>query len=93
VVVFWSLLVEGQSFVVGDVAIEVVTCRSYCDPIVIDRVSCRPPEFYPATAFSVKDDGVIPLCGWSFCIVSNRLFPRYPTSLYCPPPDASYQVS
>jgi hypothetical protein len=80
VVVFWSLLVEGQSFIVGDVAIEV-------------RVSCRPPEFYPATVFSVKGDRVIPLCGWSFCIVSNRLFPRYPTSLYCPPPDASYQVS
>jgi hypothetical protein len=45
VIVFWPLLVKGQSFASGDVAVEVVTCRTYCDPVVINRVSCRPPEF------------------------------------------------
>jgi hypothetical protein len=93
VVIFWSLLVKGQSFTVGDVAVEVVTCRLYCDPIVIDRVLCRPPKFNPATTFSVKNYGMIPLRGWGFRVVSNRFFSWYPTGLYCSPPDASYQVS
>jgi hypothetical protein len=92
VVVFWSLLIDGKSLACGDVAVEVVTCWAYCDPVVVDRVLCRPPKFYPATTSSIESYGVITLCSWSFCVISNGFFPGYSTSLYCPPPDTSYQV-
>ena len=71
VIVFWSLLIDWQPFAVGDVAVEIVTRWTYGDPIVIVRVSCRPPKFYPATMFSIEGYGVIPLCGWGFCVIAD----------------------
>jgi hypothetical protein len=71
VIVFWPLLVNGQSFAIGDIAVEVVTCRTYCDPIGIGRVSCRPPKFNPATMLLIENDWVIPLCCQGFRVVSD----------------------
>jgi hypothetical protein len=93
VVIFWSLLVDGESLACGDVTVEVVTCWMYRNPVVVDRVSCRPPEFDPTTAFSVKSYGVIPLGGWRFHVVSDQFFSGHSVCLYCPPPDTSYQVT
>jgi hypothetical protein len=88
-IVFWSLLVNRKSVASGDVAVEVVTCWSYCNPIVVSWVSCGPPEFYPATAFSIKCNRVIPLGCLGFGVIADRFFSGHSASLYCPPPNSS----
>jgi hypothetical protein len=70
-IVFWSLLVNRQSVNSRDVAVEVVTCRVHCNPIVVVQVLCRPPEFYPATAFTIEGNGVIPLGCLGFCVIAD----------------------
>ena len=58
-----------------DVAEEVVSCGSLCDPKrVVGPID--PPQFYPATPFSVEGNWVEPLGRRGLCVVSDCFFLR-----------------
>ena len=56
-----------------DVAKEVVSCRSLCDPkCVVGPID--PPQLYPATPFTIEGNWVEPLGCGGFGVVSNCFF-------------------
>ena len=75
-----------------DVAEEVVSCGSLCDPEgVVGPID--PPQLYPATPFSVKGDWVEPLGCRGFCVISDCFFLRDIVVRNCSPLDSAIYVS
>ena len=68
-----SLFFNWSSVLSFDVAKEVVSCRSLCDPKCV-VAPIDPPQFYPAAPFSIKGDGVESLGGRGFGVISDTLF-------------------
>ena len=75
-----------------DIAKEIVSCRSLCDPKCV-VFSNDPPEFYPTTPFLIKGDWVKSLRGGSFCIISDCLSGRYSVTRNRSPLNSSIYVS
>ena len=75
-----------------DVAKEVVSCGSLCDPKCV-VVPAYPPQFYPATPFAVEGDWVEPLRSRGFGVVSDGLLLWDGVIRDCSPLDSAVYVS
>ena len=87
-----SLFFYWSSVLCFDVAKEVVSCRSLCNPKCV-VFPADPPEFYPAAPFSVKGNWVEALGGGGFCVVPDCLFWWYGVIRDRSPPYPSIHVS
>ena len=87
-----SLFFNWSSVLSFDVAKEVVSCRSLRDPKCV-VAPIDPPQFYPATPFSVEGDWVEPLGCRGLCVVSDCFFLRDVVVRDCSPLDSAVHVS
>ena len=75
-----------------DVAKEVVSCGSLCDPKCV-VFPAYPPQFYPAAPFAVEGDGVEPVRSRGFGVVSDGFFLWDGVVRNRPPLDSAVYVS
>ena len=87
-----SLFLNWSSVLCFDITEKIVSCWSLCDPKRV-ILSIDPPQFYPATPFTVKGDRMESLGCRGFCVISHGLFWWYRVVRDCSPLYPSIDVS
>ena len=86
------MLIDWSPVLNLDVAEEVVSCWSWCDPKCV-VLPIYPPQFYPTTPFTVECDRVESLGGSGLSVVPDCLFLWDGVVRNCPPLDSAVYVS